>query len=408
MTQASKVALNTARDIPFNKLILSQNNVRRIKDGVSIDHLSDDIARRGLIQSLNVRPVIDADGAETGMFEVPAGGRRYRAVERLVKAKRLAKTAPVPCVVRAADAPTSAEEDSLAENVQRAPLHPLDQFRAFLTLREQGQSEEEIAAVFFVAASVVKQRLRLASVSPKLLDVYADDGMTLEQLMAFTVNGDHERQEQVFERLCQSYSKEPYVIRRMLTEGAVKVTDKRAQLVGLEAYIEAGGVILRDLFEGDQGGWMQDVGLLDMLVAEQLREQSDAIRAEGWKWIEVAPDFAYGHVYGQVEQDDAAEPRAPPHGQPVVLAFDVVDDHRPGPGEERGHYQPHPLAAAGRREAQDMLGTVVTDIGIAKPAEHRAVRPEQACGAHLLLGRPTRRAAPIATTTQTMPPAAAI
>jgi len=298
MTQAFKIALNTARDIPFNKLVLSQTNVRRIKDGISIEHLSEDVARRGLIQSLNVRPVIDADGAETGMFEVPAGGRRYRAVERLVKAKRLTKTAPVPCVVRAADAPTSAEEDSLAENVQRAPLHPLDQFRAFLILREQGQSEEEIAAVFFVAVAVVKQRLRLASVSPKLLDVYAADGMTLEQLMAFTVNGDHERQEQVFERLGQSYSKEPYVIRRMLTEGAVKVTDKRAQFVGLDAYIEAGGVILRDLFEGDQGGWMQDVGLLDMLVAEQLREKSDAIRAEGWKWIEVAPDFAYGHVYG--------------------------------------------------------------------------------------------------------------
>src|SRR3546814_13876429 len=47
-------------------------------------------------------------------------------------------------------------------------------------------SEEEIAARFFVAVSVVKQRLRLASVSPKLLDIYADDGMTLDQLMAFT------------------------------------------------------------------------------------------------------------------------------------------------------------------------------------------------------------------------------
>src|SRR3546814_13653415 len=71
------------------------------------------------------------------------------------------------------------------------------------------------AARFFVAVSVVKQRLRLASVSPKLLDIYADDGMTLDQLMAFTVNGDHERQEQVFERLSQSYSKEPHVIRRI-------------------------------------------------------------------------------------------------------------------------------------------------------------------------------------------------
>ena len=141
--------------------------------------------------------MLDADGNETGMFEIPAGGRRYRALELLVKQKRLAKTAPIPCVVREGGI---AEEDSLAENVQRAPLHPLDQFRAFQALREKGQSEEEIAAAFFVSVAVVKQRLRLASVSPKLLDVYAEDGMTLDQLMAFTVNADHERQEQVFER----------------------------------------------------------------------------------------------------------------------------------------------------------------------------------------------------------------
>lgn len=47
------------------------------------------------------------------------------------------------------------QEDSLAENVQRAPLHPLDQFRAFLSLREKGMSEEEIAAAFFVSVQVV-------------------------------------------------------------------------------------------------------------------------------------------------------------------------------------------------------------------------------------------------------------
>lgn len=80
----------------------------------------------------------------------------------------------IPCVVRTDGI---AEEDSLAENVQRAPLHPLDQFRAFLALREKGSSEEAIAAAFFVSAAVVKQRLRLASVSPALLEVYAEDGM---------------------------------------------------------------------------------------------------------------------------------------------------------------------------------------------------------------------------------------
>jgi ParB/RepB/Spo0J family partition protein len=190
----AKIALSVSRDIPFNKLALSQANVRRIKAGVAIEELAEDIARRTLLQSLTVRPVLDEAGAETGMYEVPAGGRRYRALELLVKQKRLARTAPIPCIVRTEGIP---EEDSLAENVQRAPLHPLDQFRAFLTLREKGQSEEEIAAVFFVSPNVVRQRLKLAAVSPKLLEVYAEDGMTLEQLMAFTVNPDHARQEQV-------------------------------------------------------------------------------------------------------------------------------------------------------------------------------------------------------------------
>lgn len=296
MTRAvQKITLSPSCDIPFNKLVLSQSNVRRVKAGVSIEELAEDIARRGLLQGLSVRPVVDQAGAETRMFEIPAGGRRYRALELLVKQKRLAKTTPVPCIVRNSGI---AEEDSLAENTQRAPLHPLDQFRAFLTLREKGQSEEEIAAAFFVSVNVVKQRLKLASVSSALLDVYAEDGMTLDQLMAFTVSGDHERQEQVFERLKASYDKQPYAIRRMLTEGAVRAADKRAQFISVDAYVAAGGTLLRDLFQGDDGGWLQDVALVDQMVADKLKAESETIAAEGWKWIEVAPDFAYGHAFG--------------------------------------------------------------------------------------------------------------
>src|SRR6202162_1469254 len=180
---SQKDTFSVSRDIPFNKLVLSQANVRRVKAGVSIEELAEDIARRTLLQSLNVRPVRDAEGAETGMFEIPAGGRRFPALELLVKQKRMTKTRPVPCVVRLDGI---AEEDSLAENTQREALHPLDQFRAFQTLREKGLSEDEVAARFFVNPTVVKERLKLAAVSDKLLDVYAEDGMTLEQLMAFT------------------------------------------------------------------------------------------------------------------------------------------------------------------------------------------------------------------------------
>ncbi|VIO70539.1 hypothetical protein CI1B_31930 [Bradyrhizobium ivorense] len=99
MTKVDKITLSPSRDIPFNKLVLSQSNMRRVKAGISIEQLAESIAQRSLLQSLNVRAVVDAEGNATGMYEVPAGGRRYRALELLVKQKRMAKTQPVPCVV---------------------------------------------------------------------------------------------------------------------------------------------------------------------------------------------------------------------------------------------------------------------------------------------------------------------
>ena len=294
MTKVVTLTLSRSRDIPFNKLLLSQSNVRRTKAGVSIEELAEDIARRTLLHGLSVRPVLDAGGAETGMFEIPAGGRRFRALELLVKQKRLARNALIPCVVRTEGL---AEEDSLAENIQRAPLHALDQFRAFQAMVEKGLPEEEIAVAFTTTAAVVRQRLRLAAVAPALLEVYAEDGMTLDQLMAFTVNPDPERQVQVWEAIQKTYNREPYQIRRMLTEGAVRASDRRAQFV-LAQYQDAGGAIIRDLFEADQGGWLQDPALLDRLVLEQLKREGQALAAEGWKWVETAIDFSYGHTFG--------------------------------------------------------------------------------------------------------------
>jgi hypothetical protein len=53
----NKITLSPSRDIPFDKLVLSQANVRRVKAGVAIEELAEDIARRGLLQGLSVRPV---------------------------------------------------------------------------------------------------------------------------------------------------------------------------------------------------------------------------------------------------------------------------------------------------------------------------------------------------------------
>ena len=223
-----KITLSASRDIPFNKLVLSQSNVRRIKAGVSIEELAEDIARRTLLQSLNVRPVLDAEGA--GDRHVRDSGRRP----------------PLPGAGTAgqAEAPGQDRAHTLRgargrHRRGRLPRRERPARRRFIRstssarsrpCARKGQSEEEIAAAFFVAVNVVKQRLRLAAVSEKLLDVYAEDGMSLDQLMAFTVTIDHARQEQVWEAIQQSYSKEPYQIRRMLTERTVRASDKRARI----------------------------------------------------------------------------------------------------------------------------------------------------------------------------------
>src|SRR3954452_4885564 len=132
----------------------------------------------------------------------------------------------------------------------------------------------------------------------KLLDLYAENAMSLEQLMGFTVTNDHARQEQVWDSLPRGYNREPYYIRRLLTEGAAKANDKRAVFVGAEAYEPAGGVIARDLFQHDDGGWFENVALLDRLAREKLDAVAAEVRSEGWKWLEVAFDFPYGHTTG--------------------------------------------------------------------------------------------------------------
>src|SRR3546814_5492606 len=102
----------------------------------------------------------------------------------------------------------------------------------------------------------------------------------------------------LWEQLARSYNKEPYYIRRQLTEGVIRASDKRAQFVGIDVYEAAGGGVMRDLFQQDDGGWLQDPALLDRLVVAKLTSEAEALSGEGWKWIEVAAEFPYGHTSG--------------------------------------------------------------------------------------------------------------
>jgi len=279
--------------VPLNKLKKSPRNARKTPHSEAhIEALAASIAAKGMLQNLVVEPETNAGGEPTGFYFVTIGeGRRLAQLLR-VKRKQIKKTEAIRCVL---DTENDATEISLDENVTREAMHPADQFERFRELAEnRGWGAEEIAARFGVTAHVVRQRLRLGAVSPKLMQVYRDGGLSLDQLMAFGLTEDHARQEQVYESL--SWNRDPSAIRRDLTRMNVAATDRRAIFVGADAYAEAGGTIIRDLFTEDRGGYFEDAALLDRLVIDKLEGIAGRVQAaEGWKWASVHIDFPHAH-----------------------------------------------------------------------------------------------------------------
>jgi ParB family chromosome partitioning protein len=332
-TTATPVAVTGAEVfIPLSKLKKHPNNARKTPHSeASIEAKAASIHAKGILQNLVVEPEIDADGAATGFYLVSIGeGRRLAQLLR-VKRKQIKKTEAIRCVI---DTVNDASEISLDENVTREDLSPADQFERFRELAEtRGWGAEEIAARFGVTAHVVRQRMRLGAVSPKLMQVYRDGGLTLEQLMAFAIVDDPARQEQVYENL--SWNKDASTIRRDLTRMHIAATDRRAVFVGAEAYTEAGGVILRDLFTEDRGGFYEDAALLDRLVIEKLDGIAESVKAEeGWKWAAVHIDYPHGnglrrtypHPVALAEEDEAAYTAAQGEYDALTEQYDSAEE----------------------------------------------------------------------------------
>jgi ParB family chromosome partitioning protein len=277
--------------VPLNKLKKSPKNVRKVSHTkAEIAALAASIAANGLLQNLIIEPEHDRKGRTTGYYLVTAGeGRRLAQLLR-AKRKEITKTEPIRCVL---DTEHSAEEISLAENVIRSDMHPADQYEAFAKLHdEQGLSADDIGARFGVTAAVVRQRLKLAAVSPTLVDIYRDGEMSLEQLTAFTITDDHAKQERVWAEL-PTYHRTRDAILNALRQGEVSTDDRRAVFVGIEAYEAAGGKVARDLFDEEGGGYLTNTELLNRLVRGKLQALAQQVLAEGWKWVTVELEFDY-------------------------------------------------------------------------------------------------------------------
>ena len=403
-TTTERTATMTANTdtIPLNKLIAWEGNVRKTGADTGLAELTASIAAHGLLQSLVVRR------GKKGKYAVVAGRRRLLALTALAGADSIPPDMPVPCHIIADDA--DATEISLVENAVREQMHPADEFEAFLALIESGMRPADIAARFGVTETVVQKRLKLARVSPVILAAYRRDEMTLAHVMAFAVADDHAAQERVWDALGDWQLEDPDTIRHALTEGEITAKDRRVKFVTLKAYEKAGGLVRRDLFAQDEDGvFIQDIALLESLVAGKLEKPAAAIRKEGWKWVEVRPSFDYSEWSKCQRRYPEAEP-LPADRQEELDALtkeyeelnqaewaDDGDQENPRLDEitqrmeqledREKSWQPDTLAIAGAIIATDYHGKAEIHRGYVKPedappktARTKAVRQTNADG----------------------------
>ncbi|MDX8437115.1 ParB/RepB/Spo0J family partition protein [Mesorhizobium abyssinicae] len=387
----------TETTIPLGKLVPSKSNVRRITDKADRAALAASIEHHGLIQNLVVRK------ADKGnKYEVVAGGRRLDALSLLMKDGRsiegvaVSKDYPVRVVLKGEGSDT---EISLAENVQRVGMHPVDEITAYRDLVEQGAEVENIAARFGQSVVTVRQRLKLASLSPRILDVMRDNDITLEQARALAISDDHEAQEKAwFDQ--PNWNRDPRSLRAFLTQAHVRATDRLARFVGLEVYEQAGGGVLRDLFAEDATTYLTDRPLLVTLASGRLKAVAEELRQRGWKWAEVSleSNITHGGGFGRIPMRSRALEEAEQAELDALAAeFDALSERIEGyaegdpqleADEQRQQevsarldaiqsasqtFEPQEVAVAGCLVGIGYDGTLEVVEGLVKPEDQKAL-----------------------------------
>lgn len=259
--------------------------------GAPVEGLNSRVTdRKGALQELVasiravglVAPLAVAEGA-SGFWYVIDGNRRLAALRQVAKLDKLPDDHPVE--VRRVD--DNLFEASLAANVVRAPMHPVDQFEAFARMHAEGKTVGDIAARFGLHDRTVQQRLALGRLHPTIRAAWRAEEISAEQAQAFTLTEDQDKQAKVFAEL-QANDRLAFGAIRTSLAGTVDQESRFVRFVGLDAYRAAGGSVATDLFEDVV--LVLDTDILDRLVREKIDAVCQELIGAGWAWAKYQPD----------------------------------------------------------------------------------------------------------------------
>ena len=283
--------------LPLDKLDFDSDNVRK-RGGENVDALKALILAQDLLQNLVVCPQLTKRGKPTGKFGVIAGGRRLRALRALAEEGKIPSDKEILCLIKPREHATLT---SAAENSGREAMTGPDTIIAFAKMVREGKGVEELALAFGISEITVRRRLKLANVSPKLFELYAQEQISLDQLMGLAVIDDHERQEAVWDGASEYHRGPAQLKRAALGQAVSAATDRLARFVGVDAYVAASGQLLADLFADDDPGHMTDPDLLARLANDKLGHEREQLLATGAAWVEYVENYDYSARQNYIE-----------------------------------------------------------------------------------------------------------
>ena len=275
--------------IPFSQLHISKLNMRHSETDPDIDDILPSVKTRGIRQPLIVRR--EGGTAKKPKYGIVAGRRRYFCLATLFE--QGTKIADVPCCVMDAKDDALAIETSIIENVARLAPTEMEQYEAFKTLADKGQSIDEIAAVFGITANSVKRRLALGSLIPDVRDAYTNQQIDAGSIRALTMATEEQQTEWLALFNSDDYCPTGNQLKAWLTGGGVITTDK-----ALFDVTEYSGTILTDLF-GEHGQFADTEHFWESQNAA-IAEAVDAYKADGWKEVILGERGHYFPRYNHV------------------------------------------------------------------------------------------------------------
>lgn len=283
-------------------------NIRVTDRDKGLDTLEAAIMSEGFIQSVLACELPGAKKDDP--LYVAAGNRRLAALFGLRAKGKIDDAYEVPAITKHGITPAEARRASLAENMERLPLHPVDRHEAFVQLRDDGASAEEIAARFAITPKQVQQDLALGSLSPKIRWEWRAGKIDAAAARAFTLVSSHKEQDKLHDKL----RKQGWGITDWYIKQALKTADRNAgallSFVTADAYRAAGGTVAEDLFGTSH--IISDVALLQRLAEEQVGEVCARLVTEGgWSWAvplsQIEREWQYGRSQAQKPEPTADE-----------------------------------------------------------------------------------------------------